>query len=155
MTHRALLAGLLLVAGVRAADAQGAVASATQGVKVASAGRVAPATLRAARDLPRGLVLSLGDIVAEADGNPASIDGWITRRIVRQGEALREPAIAPPQLVHAGAPVRVQATVDGIVVSRDGTALGPGVLGERVRVRLDAQRTITGPVTGPATISLP
>lgn len=155
MMRRALLAGLLLVAGVRAADAQGTGAITTQSVTVASAARPATSALRAARDLPRGLTLSLGDITAEADGNAASIDGWVTRRMVRQGEALREPAIAPPQMVHAGGVVRVQATVDGIVVSRDGTALGAGVLGERVRVRLDAQRTITGTVTGPATLSLP
>ena len=35
--------------------------------------------------------------------------GWVTRRVIHAGEALKEPAVAPPQLVRAGAEVTVRA----------------------------------------------
>ena len=95
------------------------------------------------------------DVAADSAADATTIDGWVTQRVVRRGEVLREPAIARPQLIKSGSAVHVQASVDGVLVSRDGTALNTGSLGDQVRVRLDAQRTITGIVAGPATVKLP
>ena len=104
----------------------------------------------AARELARGTVLTSADIATDAAA--PSVLGWETRRLVRAGEALRAPAIAPPTLVVANSVVQVVADVHGVRVSRPGTALGAGALGEKVRIRLDQQRTITAIVAGVATV---
>jgi len=119
------------------------------------AGRASSQQLRAAHDIARGTVLAYTDIVAESSADAKRYDGWITRRIVRQGEVLKEPAIGQRVLVANGSRVRLEAVVDGVVVSRDGIATAAGSLGDRVRVRIDAQRAVTGTVTGPATVRLP
>ena len=111
----------------------------------------------AARNLARGVVLTRDDIDGDSItvASAARLVGWGTRRLVRKGEPLREPAVAPPILVAAGSSVTVRATVGGVTVARDGTAMAAAALGERVRVRLDAQRYATGVVAGPATVQLP
>ena len=119
------------------------------------AGRASAQELRAARDMARGTVLASTDIVADSSADAKRYDGWITRRIVRQGEVLKEPAIGQRLLVATGSRVRVEAVVEGVVVSRDGIAAAAGSLGDKVRVRIDAQRAVTGTVTGPATVRLP
>ena len=124
-----------------------------------------PAAPRAARELARGTVLALADIAVDATTVVATgatgaaattvgptIVGWEVRRLVRAGEVLRAPAITPPTLVFAGTTVQVVADVDGVKVSRPGTAMGAGAIGERVRIRLDQQRTIIAIVAGPATV---
>lgn len=111
------------------------------------------AVAHAAHELARGTVLTSADIATGATGATApSVVGWETRRLVRAGKSLRAPAIAPPTLVVANSVVQVVADVDGVRVSRPGTALGAGALGERVRIRLDQQRTITAIVAGVATV---
>ena len=113
---------------------------------------------RAARALARGTVLAIADMVSDGAASPVSpatvpaIVGWETRRMVKAGEPLRAPAIAPPTLVFANTVVQVVASVDGVKVSRPGTALGAGALGETVRIRLDPHRTITAIVAGVATV---
>jgi len=119
------------------------------------AGRASSQELRAARDMARGTVLASTDIVADSSADARRYDGWITRRIVRQGEVLKEPAIGQRLLVATGSRVRLEAVVEGVVVSRDGIATAAGSLGDKVRVRIDAQRAVTGTVTGPATVRLP
>jgi flagella basal body P-ring formation protein FlgA len=111
----------------------------------------------ASRDLARGVVLTRDDIECDSTASTSAMRlvGWGTRRLVRKGEPLREPAVAPPVLVTAGSSVTVRATVGGVTATRDGTAMAGGALGERVRVRLDTQRYITGTVAGPATVHIP
>jgi flagella basal body P-ring formation protein FlgA len=106
----------------------------------------------AAHDLARGVELTAADI----SGNSESVSriGWITRRMIREGEVLKEPAVAPPQLVRAGTEVTVRAESGGVIVTRTGTALSSGSLGDRIRVRLDSQHTITGTVASPATVKI-
>ncbi len=114
------------------------------------------ATPVAARDIPRGVELTAADIAADSAGAAvvASRIGWVTRRVMRAGEALSEPSVAPPQLVHAGASVTVRAETGGVVVTRPGTALMSGSLGERVRVRIDSQHIVTGIVSASATVKI-
>jgi flagella basal body P-ring formation protein FlgA len=110
----------------------------------------------AAHDIPRGVELTAADISADSavTAVAASRIGWVTRRVMRAGEALSEPSVAPPQLVHAGASVTVRAETGGVVVTRPGTALMSGSLGERVRVRIDSQHIVTGIVAASATVRI-
>jgi flagella basal body P-ring formation protein FlgA len=106
----------------------------------------------AAREIPRGAELTAADIAG--DSASASRIGWISRRVIHAGESLKEPAVGPAQLVHAGTEVTVRAESGGVVVTRAGTALSSGSLGERVRVRLDSQHIITGIVASSATVKI-
>ena len=104
----------------------------------------------AAREIARGIELTSADI--SADTMAASRIGWVTRRVIHEGEPLKEPAVAPAQLVHAGLAVTVRAESGGVVVT--GTALSSGSLGDRIRVRLDSQHTITGIVASSAMVKI-
>lgn len=112
----------------------------------------------AARDLASGTTLTRGDITraARSSWGPPSRDdqapaaGWITRRPVRQGDALAQPAVAPPVLVEAGAPVRLEWQRGAVAIEMNGVAQGAASLGETIHVRVPGrtgQRTAT--VTGP------
>jgi flagella basal body P-ring formation protein FlgA len=111
----------------------------------------------AARALDRGVALTRDDIAADALPPVAAdrITGWVTQRVVRAGEPLRAPAIAPAALVVAGTPVTVEAVTDGVRLTRAGTAMTAGALGATVRVRLDARRSVLAVVTGPSQLRLP
>ncbi len=111
---------------------------------------VAPIVPTAAHDIPRGTELTSADI----SGDAASRMGWVARRVIHEGEQLKEPAVAPPQLVRIGSEVTVRAEAGGVVVTRIGTALSAGALGDHIRVRLDAQHTITGIVASAATVKV-
>lgn len=114
----------------------------------------------AARDLERGEVLTAADIryVAasgeQATHAPASLVGWRTRRLIDEGEPLREPAVSPPDLVRAGETVQAVYRGRSIVLRVTGTAAGSGAMGERVLVRVDARRRLEGVVIGPALVEL-
>lgn len=110
----------------------------------------------AAREIPRGVELTAADVAPDSapTGASASRVGWVTRRVIHAGEPLREPAVEPPQLVRAGAEITVRAESGGVVVTRSGTALTSGSLGDRVRVRLDSQHFIYGIVAAPATVKI-
>jgi flagella basal body P-ring formation protein FlgA len=111
----------------------------------------------AARELARGTVIAAEDVATDsvAAADVARITGFVTRRVVRKGEALREPAVSPAPLVANGSAVMVRATVEGVTVARSGTALSDASLGSTVRVRLSSQRTVNTIVTGPATVRIP
>jgi len=116
--------------------------------------RFVAAQALAARELPRGTVIAVADVVGDtATARP--IAGWVTRRVVKKGEPLREPAISPAPVVTNGETVLLRATVEGITVSRSATALADGAIGAAVRVRLSSQRTVNAIVTGPATVRIP
>jgi flagella basal body P-ring formation protein FlgA len=135
---------LLLATAVPSAKAQASVATR------------APVAPLASRDLGRGHVLAASDIRADALAAPdPQVVGWITRRVIRAGEPLRAPAIAPPPLVRAGTPVTVQFVAAGVTVAREGTALMTGAFGDHVHVRLDEQRSLNGVVAGPSTVRIP
>jgi flagella basal body P-ring formation protein FlgA len=108
----------------------------------------------AARELPRGTVLTVADISGDT-ANTSPIAGWVTRRVVKMGEPLREPAISSAPIVTNGERVVLRATIEGVTVSRPGTALADGAIGAAVRVRLSSQRTVSAIVTGPATVRIP
>lgn len=101
-------------------------------------------------------MLAASDIRADTLVLPSpQLIGWITRRVIRAGEPLRAPAIAPPPLVRAGAPVTVQFVTAGVTVAREGTALMTGAFGDHVHIRLDEHRSLNGVVAGPSTVRIP
>ncbi len=98
---------------------------------------------RAARVIPRGTVLSADDIMFLGDSIPAVLPiGWVTRRVVQVGEALRPPAIGQAPVVHNGSNVQVRAGNARLSVQRFGTALEAGAVGDTIRVRLDRAASI-------------
>jgi flagella basal body P-ring formation protein FlgA len=127
--------------------------------EVGKAGGAATATHSvAARDLARGETLTPEDIASAAApagaATPASVVGWMTRRVISEGEPLLPPAVAPPDLVKAGDPVEAVWRGRTIQLRVKGTAAGSAALGERVLVRVDARRRLEGVVIGPALVEL-
>ena len=148
------VAGLALGFAVSRAFAQDAAVAVPTATRVAGPAAARAAAPTAARDIPRGTELTAGDIVGGAADTSASRVGWVARRVIRAGELLVPPSIAPPQIVRAGTDVTVRAETGGVVVTRPGTALSSGSLGERVRVRIDPLHIITGIVAAPATVKI-
>lgn len=118
----------------------------------------------ASRALPRDVQLGDSDIVMAPVviwGPPKNPDavapparGWITRRLIAQGEPLREPAVSPPEMVRSGMPVTVLYTHEGIDLRVAGTAASTAGMGEVVLVRLDASRRLKGIVSGPGLVRI-
>lgn len=113
-----------------------------------------PPTPVAARELARDATIARDDIAGDSTAAD-SIVGWVARRLIRAGEPLRPPAVGRRPLVTAGSDVTVVATVDGVSVSRGGTAVSAGAMGQRIRVRLDGTRIVVATVTGPAEARIP
>ena len=106
----------------------------------------------AARKLTRGTVIDAGDMmVARIPVRPNDAParaGWITRRVIEKGEPLRAPAVAPKPAVSSGQPVLLVMQEHGIRLTVDGRATNAGQLGDRISVRLGANRRVEGTVTG-------
>ena len=96
----------------------------------------------AARPIPRGTKLSADDIQG-ATSNDALI-GWTTRRMIKEGEPLRAPAIISPRVIASGEMVDVMFHQESITVTAKGRATKDAGIGERISVRLDENRTVEG-----------
>ena len=144
LVRTGLLLGLLLVLVPRGVDGQEASA----------------AVAVAARDLPRGAVLSAGDIAlrpadGEARGGSSAVEeGWVVRRLVREGEVLREPAVAPPPAVRAGEPVQGVVRRGAVELRVWGVALNDAPVGGIVHLRTADGRRFTGTASGTASATL-
>jgi flagella basal body P-ring formation protein FlgA len=109
----------------------------------------------AAHDLARGLTLADADLSfstsvqwrAPRRDERAVETGWITNRRVTTGEPLREPAVSPPPAVRPGDAIRVVWSAGGITISLPGTAAGQAAIGERVNVRAETGKRLSGIVT--------
>lgn len=109
----------------------------------------------AARRLERDQVLDAADIATatkvrwgppEARG-PEVRPGWTTRRQVRAGEPLREPAVTPPLAVRTGEVVQAVWQRGGLALILPARALGSATLGARVLVRTESGRRLEGVAT--------
>jgi flagella basal body P-ring formation protein FlgA len=119
----------------------------------------------AARALPRGTVLASSDIAwvdtlasnstlrVLASGT-AVAPGWVTRRVVAQGEPLQAPAVVPPMLVRANDVVELVFRRDDVQLSLRGRVSRDAGAGETVTVRIDAQRRFEGIVEAPGRVRL-
>lgn len=106
----------------------------------------------AARELGRDHELGLDDIASAAvvrwggPGPAEEVDlvGWITRRQVRAGEPLREPAVGPPLAIRSGERVQAVWRRPGIALTLEARALGTAVVGGKVFVRTDTGLRLEG-----------
>lgn len=111
-----------------------------------------PTDFHAARDLQRGVVLKRDDYVGAGDG--AGLVGWVTRRVVREGEPLRPPAIAPARVIRAGDRVQVVWSDGALELRLTGRAMNAAAAGEPVRVRADSRRRFEGTANEDGTVRL-
>lgn len=121
--------------------ASSAVAHAQVGPVAPGAANEQPA--RAARAIPRGTVLGADDIMILGDSMPTTLPlGWVTRRLVQPGEALRPPAIGRSPVVQSGGTVTLRAGTARMSASRSAVALEAGAPGDTIRVRLERAPSI-------------
>lgn len=117
----------------------------------------------AARPLASGSVLGEGDYrferrivwgASESESAAPSL-GWLVRRPLAEGEALRAPGVAPPLAVESGRPVQLVWHRGPVAVALDGVAMHAARLGERLRVRVAGRpNPLTGVVQAPGIVAL-
>lgn len=90
----------------------------------------------------------LGRLPRHAVLDTAQAVGRQLTRDLPQGSPLPGNALRSVPLVSRGAQVRVEARASGFVISRDGTALDSGAMGEQVRIRNEAGEVIRARVSG-------
>jgi flagella basal body P-ring formation protein FlgA len=110
-------------------------------------------TLLAAREIPRGATIEAADIAAEG-AEATTVVGWVAKRLIRAGEALRAPAIAPAELVRSGDTVQLVWRDGNLEIRMTGRAMGSAAAGERVIVRVDTQRRFEGIAEAPGVVRL-
>jgi flagellar basal body P-ring formation protein FlgA len=104
----------------------------------------------AARSLARGVTLGAMDIRYPEGGSGGEAagarvgPGWVTRRVIAEGEPLREPAVGRPLLIRAGEEVEAVWRSGAIELRIRGRAMGGAAEGERVIVRIDTRRRLEG-----------
>ncbi|WPB57744.1 flagellar basal body P-ring formation chaperone FlgA [Xylophilus sp. GOD-11R] len=109
-----------------------------------------------------GATLAMSDAMqAEVDwaeepasvlGDPAQWVGTTVTRNLNAGQALRQSMVRAAQVFEAGSNVRVVAEGPGFAVTSDGQAVGAGIVGQSVRVRMDGGRFMTGTVVDARTV---
>ena len=78
----------------------------------------------------------------------AAAAGWVTKRVIAEGEPLREPAVAPPAMIKSGDVVQVIWTDGKIELRITGRAMNAATAGGRVTVRVDTERRFEGVAIG-------
>jgi flagellar basal body P-ring formation protein FlgA len=121
-------------------------------VKAWTSGWVAASPL-AAGTVITGAHLTAGEVdiadgPAAAPLQPQAAIGRTLTRPVTAGSPLRAADLRQRQWFAAGDTVRVVAGGAGFELSTDGQAMNPGIEGQRVRVRTEGGRTITGRPVG-------
>ncbi len=122
---------------------------------------VIDSVLVAARPLQSGAKVSLGDVTmssrlhwgAPAGGNaPVPGPGWLVKRSLAVGALIAPPAVVPPPVIEAGAPVKVQWESGAVSVAVAGTAVNSAAMGDLVQVRTSGRNgLVRAVVTGPGT----
>jgi flagella basal body P-ring formation protein FlgA len=103
------------------------------------------------------LAVAVVDLAAEASGALREREPLLGRQLARPlaaGEPLREDDLRARQWFAAGERVRLQARGPGFAVASQGEALGPGIDGQRVRVRTESGRIVNGLAVGEHLVEL-
>jgi flagella basal body P-ring formation protein FlgA len=119
----------------------------------------------AARQIARGALVGENDVLLrhtlvwgapdlETPATLAGIIGTETRRVLRDGEAIRAVDVVSAPVVFAGDSVTAEVVRDGVRLALVGTALHNASLGARVAIRLDRGRRFAGIATGRNTVRL-
>ena len=116
------------------------------------------------RDVASGVALTEDDLMAaEVDwaaepspilATPQQWLGQVALRVLMTGQTLRQNMVRPAQVFQAGASVRVVAQGAGFQIASDGQALGAGVVGQTVKIRMDNGRIMTGTVLDARTVKM-
>lgn len=80
--------------------------------------------------------------------------GLVATRPLAAGQALRQNMVRAAQVFQAGTQVRVLAQGPGFQITADGQALGPGLVGQPVRIRMDNGRVMSATVLDGRTVKL-
>ena len=111
-----------------------------------------------------------GAVLSEADATEMEVDwaaenaaivadpslwvGLVASRPLKAGQALRQPMLRAPQVLQAGAQVRVNAQGNGYAISAAGQAMTAGSIGQTIRIRMDNGKIISGIVLEDGTIGV-
>lgn len=116
------------------------------------------------RDVASGASLTEADLMAaEVDwaaepspilATPQQWLGQIALRPLMTGQTLRQNMVRPAQVFQAGTSVRVVAQGIGFQIAAEGQALGAGVIGQAVKVRMDNGRIMAGTVLDARTVKM-
>ena len=117
----------------------------------------------AARDLPRGAILTASDLkLVEQDiarlnrgyiEQPTQAIGKITKRSLQRGHVLTPKQISTPLAVKKGNRVAIVASNSAIQVRMRGKALSNGATGERIRVQnISSKKEIEATVISPGVV---
>ena len=80
--------------------------------------------------------------------DPAQIEGQMSTRALRPGQALRDYHLRVMPTVRPGDPVRLRMIGQGCVVSSEGSAMASAGNGQAVRVRTPGGKVMLGTVNG-------
>lgn len=121
---------------------------------------VLDSVLIATRPLPTGTRLGLRDVTLSTRlhwGPPQVADeqpgpGWIVKHSLAMGALIAAPAVAPPPMIAAGEPVKLQWESGPVTVAVTGVAVNEAGMGQLVQVRTTGRAgLVRGIVTGPGT----
>ncbi|MEW5916618.1 MAG: flagellar basal body P-ring formation chaperone FlgA [Gemmatimonadota bacterium] len=115
-----------------------------------------PVAAVATRRLERGVIIGDSDITfvpakEESPRTRFASAGWITRRVIQQGELLRAPAVVPAPDVRAAAPVAV-VTEGAVQIRVSGVAMEDGVVGDTILVSLGTGSRIRARIDEPGRV---
>lgn len=120
--------------------------------------------LVAAALLPAGSVIGPADLASAEidladDASPAATDraslvGRTLARAVKPGQGIRQADLRTRQWFAAGETVQVRASGPGFSVASEGQALGHGIEGQPVRVRIEGGRTVSAMPVGEHRVEL-
>ena len=105
----------------------------------------------AARELPRGTQIEAADVAGEGADK---VVGWITRRLVEEGDPLVAPAVAAPDIIRSGDPVQLIWREGTLELRLSGKAMGSAAEGESLLVRVDRKRRYKGIASAPGEVHL-
>ena len=120
----------------------------------------------AAHTVPRGAALTSDDLRSDSlpvwglrDSSTtmipiAALVGSETRRVLREGEPVRQADVVQAPVVRVGDTITAEYMRDGVKLALVGTALQNAPLGGRVAIRLDRGRRLAGIAVGRNTVRL-
>ena len=119
----------------------------------------------AARELPRGKILTTDDIILEKRdiatihrGYLEKIDyaiGKVLKRSLRRGQILTASHATAPQAIKKGSRVTIVANSGAIAIRMKGKALSSGARGERIQVQnLSSKRELDATVISPGIVEV-
>jgi flagella basal body P-ring formation protein FlgA len=83
-----------------------------------------------------------------------ALPGWVARRPIAAGEALRAPAVSPPPLIKSGTSVTAIWQDGPLRLVLSGVATNTAIAGAPVGVRINRSRRLDGVAVAPHTVRL-